>query len=100
MGCVIYRSRRRGGWYINFTDDVVGRATEGFELELGDDSDVYLHFKVGYSYARLQNVDNVLNEVKDPVRTLKKVVSAALATACSLYLLVNCAYLAVVQLKK
>ncbi|KAH7383448.1 amino acid permease-domain-containing protein [Cadophora sp. MPI-SDFR-AT-0126] len=55
-------------------------------------------FKVGYSYAGLQNVNNVLNEVKDPVGTLKRVVPAALATACILYLLVNCAYFAVVPL--
>ncbi|PVH69657.1 amino acid transporter [Cadophora sp. DSE1049] len=57
-------------------------------------------FKVGYSYAGLQNVNNVLNEVQDPVRTLKRVVPAALATACALYLLVNCAYFAVVPLEE
>ncbi|KAI0389869.1 methionine permease [Xylariaceae sp. FL0594] len=53
-------------------------------------------FKVFYSYAGLTNLNNVLNEVKDPVRTLKSVSLSALATACFLYLLANLAYFAVV----
>lgn len=56
-------------------------------------------FKIFYSYAGLNNVNNVLNEVKDPVRTLKIVGPAALITACSMYLLVNVAYLAVIPLE-
>lgn len=55
-------------------------------------------FKVSYSYAGLGNLNNVLNEVKDPVRTLKTVAPAALITACLLYLLVNFAYFVVVPL--
>lgn len=55
-------------------------------------------FKVSYSYAGLGNINNVLNEVKDPVRTLKSVAPAALLTACILYLLMNVAYFAVVPL--
>jgi amino acid transporter len=55
-------------------------------------------FKVFYSFAGLENVNNVLNEVKDPVRTLRSVSLTALATASGLYLLVNLAYLAVVPL--
>ncbi|PSS23471.1 hypothetical protein M430DRAFT_136435 [Amorphotheca resinae ATCC 22711] len=55
-------------------------------------------FKVSYSYAGIQNVNNVLNEVKNPVRTLKTVAPAALLTACLLYLLVNFAYFSVVPL--
>ncbi|KAE9380677.1 amino acid transporter [Stipitochalara longipes BDJ] len=55
-------------------------------------------FKVSYSYAGLGNVNNVLNEVKDPVRTLKTVTLASLVTACLLYLLVNFAYFVVVPL--
>ncbi|TLD36013.1 methionine permease [Venturia nashicola] len=55
-------------------------------------------FKVFYSYAGLENVNNVLNEVKNPVKTLKSAATAALATACILYLLVNCAYFLVVPL--
>jgi amino acid transporter len=38
--------------------------------------------------------------VKDPVRTLKTVVPAALLTACLLYLLVNFAYFSVVPLQE
>jgi amino acid transporter len=57
-------------------------------------------FKVSYSYAGLQNVNNVLNEVKDPVRALKTVAPAALLTACLLYLLVNFAYFSVVPLQE
>jgi amino acid transporter len=55
-------------------------------------------FKVFYSYAGLQNVNNVLNEVKNPVRTLKFVGPAALITACIMYLLVNIAYFVVIPL--
>jgi amino acid transporter len=39
-------------------------------------------FKFSYYYARLHNLNNVLNEVKDPVRTLKTVAPAASITAC------------------
>lgn len=55
-------------------------------------------FKVFYSYAGLSNVNNVMNEVKDPVRTLKSVSITALVTACIMYLLVNVAYFLVVPL--
>ncbi|KAF1994410.1 hypothetical protein P154DRAFT_557269 [Amniculicola lignicola CBS 123094] len=55
-------------------------------------------FKVFYSYAGLNNVNNVLNEVKNPVRTLKSVSITALITACVLYTLVNIAYFIVVPL--
>lgn len=57
-------------------------------------------FKVSYSYAGLGNLNNVLNEVKNPVRTLKTVAPAALVTACLLYLLVNFAYFSVVPLEE
>ncbi|KAI1332143.1 methionine permease [Xylariaceae sp. FL0255] len=56
-------------------------------------------FKVFYSYAGLTNLNNVLNEVKDPVRTLKTVSLTALVTACFLYLLANLAYFAVVPVE-
>lgn len=55
-------------------------------------------FKVFYSYAGLSNVNNVLNDVKDPVRTLKSVCTSALVTAVVLYTLVNIAYFMVVPL--
>lgn len=53
-------------------------------------------FKVFYSYAGLDNANNVLNEVRDPVRTVRSVSLTALATACGMYFLVNVAYLLVV----
>jgi amino acid transporter len=57
-------------------------------------------FKVFYSYAGLNNVNNVLNEVKNPIRTLKSVSTAALITACGLYLLINVAYFLVIPLEE
>ncbi|CZT20558.1 related to high affinity methionine permease [Ramularia collo-cygni] len=54
--------------------------------------------KVFFSFAGLNNVNNVLNEVKDPVRTLKSVTLTALATACAMFLLINIAYFSVVPL--
>lgn len=57
-------------------------------------------FKVFYSYAGLGNLSNVMNEVKNPVRTLKTVSVTALVTACLLYLLANLAYFAVVPIEE
>lgn len=57
-------------------------------------------FKVFYSYAGLNNMNNVLNEVKNPVRTLKTVCPAALFTACLLYLLANASYFLVVPIEE
>lgn len=57
-------------------------------------------FKVFYSYAGLSNVNNVMNEVKNPVRTLRSVCLAALVTSCVLYMLANVAYFLVVPLEE
>jgi amino acid transporter len=57
-------------------------------------------FKVSYSYAGLSNVNNVLNEVKNPVKTLKSAATTALITSCILYLLVNIAYFLVVPIEE
>jgi amino acid transporter len=57
-------------------------------------------FQVFYSYAGLENVNNVPNEVKDPVRTLKSIVPIALLSAYVLYLLINIAYLLVILIDK
>lgn len=54
--------------------------------------------KVYYSYVGLNNVNLVLNEVKDPVRTLRSVTLAALFTVGGMYLLANVAFLLVVPL--
>ncbi|PON28769.1 methionine permease [Trichoderma gamsii] len=53
-------------------------------------------FKVFYSYAGLDNISNVLNEVKDPVRTLRSVTLTALVTSCAMYTLINIAYFIVI----
>jgi L-asparagine transporter-like permease len=77
-----------------------------FRKGLWDDSDWAWNnvstalFKVFYSYAGLNNLNNVLNEVKNPVRTLKSVGATALLTSCFLYILVNVAYLLVVPLEE
>lgn len=47
----------------------------------------------------LDNVNNVLNEVENPVRTLKAIGTAALLTACIMYALANLAYPAVVPVE-
>ncbi|EAU36820.1 conserved hypothetical protein [Aspergillus terreus NIH2624] len=55
-------------------------------------------FKVLYSYAGLNNVNNVLGEVQDPVRTLKTVAPVAMLTASALYLVANISYFLVIPL--
>ena len=55
-------------------------------------------FKVSYSFAGYNNVNNVLNEVKDPVRTLKTVAPAALVTVIIFYLMLNIAYFVIIPL--
>ena len=56
-------------------------------------------FKVSYSFAGYDNVNNVLNEVKDPVRTLKTMAPTALLTVAVFYLMLNVAYFIVVPLE-
>ena len=55
-------------------------------------------FKVVYSFAGYDNVNNVLNEVKNPVRTLKTMAPTALLTVAIFYLMLNIAYFIVVPL--
>ena len=55
-------------------------------------------FKVSYSFAGYDNVNNVLNEVKNPVRTLKTMAPSALLTVAIFYLMINAAYFLVVPL--
>jgi len=57
-------------------------------------------FKVFYSYSGLQNANNVVNEIVNPVRTLKTAATTALIASCILYLLVNVAYFLVVPLEE
>lgn len=55
--------------------------------------------KVSYSFAGYDNVNNVLNEVKDPVRTLKTMAPTALLTVAVFYMMLNIAYFLVVPLE-
>ncbi|KAE8353799.1 amino acid/polyamine transporter I [Aspergillus coremiiformis] len=57
-------------------------------------------FKIFYSYAGLNNVNNVLNEVQDPIKTVKTVCPAGLVTASGLYFLANVSYFLVVPLEE
>lgn len=57
-------------------------------------------FKVYNAYAGYDNANNVLNEVKNPIGTLKTVGPAALASVCVLYLLINAAYFVIVPLEE
>ncbi|KAK4443839.1 amino acid/polyamine transporter I [Podospora aff. communis PSN243] len=56
-------------------------------------------FKVFYAYAGLQNANNVVNEIVNPVRTLKTAATTALVVSCAVYFLVNVAYFLVVPLE-
>lgn len=53
-------------------------------------------FKVLFAYSGWQNVNYVLNEVKNPIRTLKIAGPLGLGLCASLYLLANVAYFAYV----
>lgn len=55
-------------------------------------------FKVSYSYAGYANVNNVMSEVKDPIRTLKTVAPAALLTIFIFYISLNLAYFTIMPL--
>lgn len=55
-------------------------------------------FKVSYAYSGYDNVNNVLDEVKDPIRTLKSAAPVAMITIFFFYILLNIAYFVVVPL--
>ena len=55
-------------------------------------------FQASYSFAGYDNVNNVLNEVKNPIRTLKTMGPTALLTVAIFYLMLNIAYFIVVPL--
>ena len=57
-------------------------------------------FKVTYSFAGYDNVNNVMNEVKNPVRTLKTMGPAAILTITIFYVMINIAYFIVVPLEE
>ena len=51
-------------------------------------------FEVIYSYSGWQNANYVLNEVRDPVRTLKVAGPLGLGITATLYIFANIAYFA------
>ena len=55
-------------------------------------------FKVLFSYSGWQNVNYVLNDVKNPVRTLKIAGPLGLGITSALYILANISYFAYVYL--
>ncbi|KKF94152.1 Low-affinity methionine permease [Ceratocystis platani] len=55
-------------------------------------------FKVFYSYSGLETANNVVNEIKNPIHTLKSATTAGLATCCVLYVLTNMAYFTIVPI--
>lgn len=55
-------------------------------------------FKVLFAYSGWQNVNYVLNDVKNPVRTLKIAGPLGLGITSALYILANISYFAYVDL--
>jgi amino acid transporter len=55
-------------------------------------------FKVIFAYSGWQNVNYVLNDVKNPVRTLKIAGPLGLGITSTLYILANISYFAYVDL--
>ena len=68
--------------------------------ELGFGTLATSFFKVASAYSGYDNVNNVLDEVKDPVRTLKSVAPAAMTTIFVFYICINVAYFAVIPLEE
>ena len=54
-------------------------------------------FKVLYAYSGWQNANYVLNEVRNPVRTLKIAGPLGLGITATLYIFANIAYFAYVR---
>jgi amino acid transporter len=55
-------------------------------------------FKISYAFAGFNNINNVLNEVRNPVQTLKSAAPVALLSISLSFLLLNIAYFLVVPL--
>ena len=57
-------------------------------------------FKVSYSFIWHDNVNNILNKARDPIRTLKTMASTALLTIIVSYLMLNVDYFTIVPLEE
>ncbi|KAL1410513.1 hypothetical protein Q8F55_004526 [Vanrija albida] len=73
----------------NFHDAFKGTSKDAYSLSNGLVS-------VLFAYGGYANSFNLVNEVKDPIRTIKKTANTALVSVAVLYLLVNVAYLTAV----
>ncbi|GKT71511.1 high-affinity methionine permease [Colletotrichum tofieldiae] len=74
--------------HVNFEDPFEGKATAyGLTNAL---------YRIIFSYAGFENAFNVVNEVKDPIRQIRKNGWIALAIVTVLYILANIAYFAAV----
>ena len=73
----------------NFRDAFAGTTNSGY----GPTNALY---KIIFSYAGYENAFNVVNEVKNPVKTIRNNASIALLTVSILYILANIAYFAAV----
>jgi len=73
--------------HANFRHAFAGSSTSGNDYAAA-------MFKILFSYAGWQNVNYVMNDVKNPVRTLKIAGPLALGITATLYILANIAYFA------
>ncbi|TXT11197.1 hypothetical protein VHUM_01948 [Vanrija humicola] len=73
----------------NFQDSFKGTNKDAYSLSNGLVS-------VLFAYGGYANSFNLVNEVKDPIRVIKKTANTALVSVAVLYLLVNIAYLSAV----
>ncbi|CZR58395.1 related to methionine transport protein, high affinity [Phialocephala subalpina] len=75
--------------HANFQDSFSGTTGNGYGL-------ANALVKINFAYAGYTNAFNVVNEVKNPIRTLKRTAPASLLVVATLYLLCNIAYFAAV----
>ncbi|KAG6877783.1 hypothetical protein C0993_003984 [Termitomyces sp. T159_Od127] len=88
MGLVVLGGHTRvDDPYANFRNSFVGTTSNGNGLATA-------LVKVNFAYAGFENAFNVLHEVKDPVRTMKRYAPLSLTVVFVLYFLVNIAYFA------
>ncbi|KUJ12912.1 amino acid transporter-like protein [Mollisia scopiformis] len=73
----------------NFEDSFAGTTANGYGL-------ANALVKINFAYAGYTNAFNVVNEVKNPIKTLKKTAPASLLVVATLYILCNIAYFAAV----
>jgi amino acid transporter len=74
---------------VNFRDSFAGTTSDANGL-------VNALVRITFSYQGFQNCFNVMNEIKDPVRTIKRSAPLSLLLVAVLYMLCNVAYFAAV----